>query len=455
MRFAPILLAAFLFPLAARAADPDARWWKGNLHTHSLWSDGDDYPEMIAKWYKDRGYHFLAISDHNVLANRERWISISKNAGGEAAFTKYLNHFGPGWVETREAEVTPANNTPTAAAVDAAQPTATPAIAGTTKEREKQVRLKMLKEYRIPLEEADRFLLIQSEEITARNVHINATNIQELILPYTAFDPKSSEGIVSTMQRTINAVLDQRKRTGVPMFPHINHPNFQWAITAEELMQLDNERFFEVYNGHPSVHNEGDDLHAGTERVWDIILTERLARLGKDVMYGIGTDDAHNYHQNPQKKSRPGRGWVMVRTAKLDVNSLIAAMEAGDFYASSGVTLSDVRRDKNGLSLTIAGEPGVTYTTEFIGTLRGYDSASEPVRDKDGTPLRVTRRYSNDVGAVLGKVEGTTASYKLTGKEIYVRARVTSTKLKPDPYREGEVEQAWTQPWVGSLTPGE
>ena len=30
----------------------DARWWKGNLHTHSLWSDGDHYPEMVADWYK-------------------------------------------------------------------------------------------------------------------------------------------------------------------------------------------------------------------------------------------------------------------------------------------------------------------------------------------------------------------------------------------------------------------
>jgi hypothetical protein len=23
--------------------DPQPRWWKGNLHTHSLWSDGNDF----------------------------------------------------------------------------------------------------------------------------------------------------------------------------------------------------------------------------------------------------------------------------------------------------------------------------------------------------------------------------------------------------------------------------
>ncbi len=48
-------LAALAMPLVAE----EANWWKGNLHTHTLWSDGDDYPEQIAKWYKDHGYHFL------------------------------------------------------------------------------------------------------------------------------------------------------------------------------------------------------------------------------------------------------------------------------------------------------------------------------------------------------------------------------------------------------------
>ncbi|MGH7171596.1 MAG: hypothetical protein ACRELG_15070, partial [Gemmataceae bacterium] len=41
-----------------RASGP--RYWRGNIHKHSLWSDGDDFPEMIADWYKAHGYHFLA-----------------------------------------------------------------------------------------------------------------------------------------------------------------------------------------------------------------------------------------------------------------------------------------------------------------------------------------------------------------------------------------------------------
>ncbi|MBI5769539.1 MAG: hypothetical protein HZA93_17320 [Verrucomicrobia bacterium] len=61
----PRLLISFagaLFAFSAVAAEPAMsapRWFKGNLHTQSLWSDGDDYPEMIADWYKRAGYHCL------------------------------------------------------------------------------------------------------------------------------------------------------------------------------------------------------------------------------------------------------------------------------------------------------------------------------------------------------------------------------------------------------------
>src|SRR3954467_14711793 len=88
------LIISCAFP--AQAA---SQWFKGNLHTHSLWSDGDDYPEMIVDWYKQHGYHFLAMSDHNVLSDSEHWISIAKSSGGELAFTRYLERFGYDWVE--------------------------------------------------------------------------------------------------------------------------------------------------------------------------------------------------------------------------------------------------------------------------------------------------------------------------------------------------------------------
>ena len=76
---------------------------------------------------------------------------------------------------------------------------------------------------------------------------------------------------------------------------------------------------------------------------------------------------------------------------------------------------------------------GVTYTTEFIGTRRGFDRRSEAFVDKQGDP--VTRRYSRDIGVVLAEVKGTSPNYALKGDELYVRARIISSKPKANPYR--------------------
>lgn len=55
-----LLLILGAFPL--RAA-----WLRGNLHTHTLESDGDSTPAETAQWYRDHGYDFLVITDHDKL----------------------------------------------------------------------------------------------------------------------------------------------------------------------------------------------------------------------------------------------------------------------------------------------------------------------------------------------------------------------------------------------------
>jgi hypothetical protein len=49
---------------------------------------------------------------------------------------------------------------------------------------------------------------------------------------------------------------------------------------------------------------------------------------------------------------------------------------------------------------------------------------------------------------VLATVKGTKARYAAQGDEIYVRARVTSSKRHSNPYAQGDLEMAWTQPMV-------
>ena len=434
------LMLIILAPVCAAETAP--RWFKGNLHTHSLWSDGDDYPEMITDRYKRAGYHFLAMSEHNIMPEGQRWFALKpptvvagklEQRGGGAVLENYLARFGADWVEQR------------------------------TTNAVREVRLKPLAEYRPLFEEPGRFLMIPSMEVTSSwkrpktattpeqtgPVHMNFTNPRTLVAPVTA------DNALEIMQRSVEAVLAQREATGQPMFIHLNHPNFVWGVTAEELMQVHHEKFFEVYNGHPGVHNAGDATHLSTEEIWDVVLTRRLAELKLDVMYGIGVDDSHQYQELMLGKSNSGRGWVMVRARHLTPESIVLALEAGDFYASSGVTLQNVTRSATTLALEIQPEPGVTYVTQFIGTRRGYDPASQLLSPKDGDvgskKTLPHHRYSKDVGAVLAEVKGPASAYTLRGDEIYVRARVISSKAKVNGSVADEFEMAWTQPLVNAV----
>lgn len=396
------------------------RWYRGNLHTHSLWSDGDDFLENIALWYRDQRYDFLVFTDHNLLAKNERWIDVDHARSGQKALKRLTKQWPDG-------------------------------IFQRTNDGKTEVRLRTFAEVVDLVGQPGKFLLLQGEEISdtlgKHPLHLCAANLQE------AIPPMGGESVVEVLQRNVDAVVAQRDRTRQAMMVHINHPNFGWAITAEQLAQVRGEQFFEVYNGHPSVHNSGDGTHVSVERMWDVANTLRLTEFQLPLMWGLATDDGHSYHHLPSRASEPGRGWVMVLATELTAEALIGALEAGRFYSTSGVTLDEVTSSPQGLRLTIRGEEGVTYRTEFLGTTQGFDRRREPVRDERGKLLPVTQRYSNDVGRVLASVDGLTAEYQFRGDELYVRAQVTSSRPHPNPSEIGDFETAWVQPTLGPARP--
>ncbi len=382
-----IVLCLFIAGSAIGQEKPKS-WFKGNLHTHSFWSDGDEFPEMIMDWYKGHGYQFIGLSDHNVLASGEKWKKITHSKLYEEGFAAYLAKYGA-WVNYRS---------------DSGRITA---------------RLKTLDEYR-PMFEGPSFLILKSEEITSRlgekHVHVNATNIQEVI------GAQTGTTIAEVMQHSVDAVLAQRKQTGIPMIPHINHPNFFYSISIQDMIDLRGEQFFEVYNGHPLVNNYGDSTHPGTEVMWDKInIAYRLRN--QPLMFGLATDDSHNYHQLGAAYSNAGRGWVMVNAESLEPASLIKALEAGDFYASTGVTLERIEYKNNTIHVAVRPEQGIQYIIEFIGAKKGEAT-----------------------GVTIQKSTGPTAQFQVAKNYLFVRARITSTKAKPNPFQEGDFELAWTQP---------
>jgi len=329
MRFTGIVtalaIAAGVSPASGQSAQFERRdfqtgkWLKGNTHTHTLESDGDSPPEVVARWYKSHGYHFLVISDHNV------WVDPAK-----------LSHL-----------------------VDST------------------------------------FLLIPGEEVTSqfnRNpVHVNGLNIPAVIAPQTG------STLQETVQRNVDAV---REVNGVP---HINHPNFSWAIPADVLARIRNDKLIEIHNGHPLVHNHGGGGSPGMEEVWDQLLS------GGKRIYGIAVDDAHHFAgEFSANRANPGRGWVSVRSAGQDARSILSRMEEGLFYASTGVELDSIRIATRNMTIHIRQRGDFKFTTEFIG-----------------------RR-----GRVLKTSTSSSPSYSIQGNEMYVRARVTDSRG----------ERAWIQP---------
>ncbi|MCA9197774.1 MAG: hypothetical protein KDA87_09560, partial [Planctomycetales bacterium] len=265
------------------------RWLKGNLHTHSLWSDGNDFPEMIADWYRQHGYQFLALSDHNVLSQGTRWMKLTdiENRNGKNALRKYVARFGPDWVETR-----------------------------TSQDGVMEVRLKPLSEVRSLVEVAGEFLMIPSEEITDKGAHINATNIGEVI------EPQGGETVREMIRNNLRAVDAQAKALGRLIIPHLNHPNLgDKGISAEELAALVEDEFFEVFNGVEGDGDLGSPRRHSLETLWDITSTLRLSQFRARPLFALATDDSHHYHGG--KKASPGRGWIMLRANRLTPETVL------------------------------------------------------------------------------------------------------------------------------------
>ncbi len=319
-----ILLSALLLlvPLGSSAADsPAPRWYKGNTHTHTLNSDGDSTPHDVVTWYREHGYQFLVLSDHNYLTPIEGLAAVH---GAD-----------------------------------------------------------------------EKFLLIRGEEVSDRfgeePIHVNGLDLGTLV------EPQGGASVYETIQRDVDAIA---KAGGVP---HVNHPSYSWAMTAAELVKVEGMRLFEIYNGHPLTNFSGGGGRPDLETIWDEILSS-----GK-LLYGIAVDDAHDFKRiGDPDASTPGHGWIVVRAPKLATAEILGAMQKGDFYASTGVELSDLRADDTSIEISIRQEGDTLATTRFTG------------RD----------------GALLLETGENPARYSVRGDEGYVRATVTDSNGR----------RAWIQP---------
>jgi len=232
----------------------------------------------------------------------------------------------------------------------------------------------------------------------------------------------SGDSTVDVIQKTIDAIVKQSKEVNIPILPHINHPNYTYSISADDFVQLQNVQFFEVYNGHPLVNNEGDSTHMSTENMWDLINIAYYKKK-QPLLYGIASDDSHQYIKYDKEQSNPGRGWVMVQTDSLQPSNLIDAMKKGSFYASTGVLLKELNFQDNILKIEVAQVHETNYEIQFIGVKNDLKEV-----------------------AILSTSKGNKAEFELTDQYTFVRAKVISNKTNKNFFDETEFEKAWTQP---------
>lgn len=135
--------------------------------------------------------------------------------------------------------------------------------------------------------------------------------------------------------------------------PMLCHPNFVYSgPTVDDLVLLAQRglRLIEIRNEAWDSQNEGDAAHPSTEALWDGALA-RGAHL-----YGTATDDAHHYEDAAELRERGERpfdgdhGFVVVLADK-DEASIRHAIEAGDFYASTGLVFTSIERAAHALTV--------------------------------------------------------------------------------------------------------
>ncbi len=314
--------AVIFFPPSGRAEQP--RWWKGNTHAHTINTDGDSSPDTVARWYKEHGWNFVVISDHDMLTPVDGLNALLAAPG--------------------------------------------------------------------------KFMVLAGVEVTDRAegvpVHLNGVGVREAVLPRGG------------MTRLEALEADARAIRAAGGIPHINHPNYQWALSAQDLAAATEAKHFELINGHSGVNNFGGGGAPSTEEVWDYVLST-----GR-VFYGVGTDDSHHFKEEfGRERQNPGRAWVMVRAPELSREAILAALDGGDFYASTGVTLKNYEASASEIRIELpeaSGPNSPRFRTYFIG--KG--------------------------GAVLKRDDSLNPAYSFQGNELYVRARIEASNGT----------RAWTQP---------
>lgn len=219
---------------AAVIAGPPEVWLRGSTHVHARPS-GDSSTAIadVIRWYEDRKYDFIVLTDHNKIS-----------------------------------EVDPAVST-------VGQPTV----------RSPQQGLIVFSGTELTHNPSG--CLPAGDPSGKCRIHVN------LVGTTARPEGKIEWANRKTNDRLLKyqAALDQQKLLGGIV--QINHPNWFWGMTSDLLAELARRGvpLVEIANVQFSTWNDGDKDHPGIEAVWDGALAQGV------TLWGVASDDAHDYDQ--------------------------------------------------------------------------------------------------------------------------------------------------------------
>ena len=279
-------------------------WLRGSTHVHARPS-GDSTASIpdVLRWYEQRHYDFIVLSDHNRVSELDR----AAPTPGETTLHPPGDR---GLIVFAGIELThnPSNCIPAGDASGKCR------------------------------------------------IHVN------LLAPHGR---TSSEKIVWANRKTserlakYDAALEVQKSLGG--IAQLNHPNWFWGMNGDLLAELSRRGFalFEVANVAFADWNDGDEDHPSLDVIWDAALVQGA------TIWGVASDDAHDYDDLEGAAYPPGGGWIVVKAVR-EPRAILASIAAGRFYASTGVVLARAEVDAGELVVEVAaGEKG-TYTIDLI-----------------------------------------------------------------------------------------
>lgn len=319
------------------------RFFKVNMHCHTVFSDGRQTPEEVKRLYKEKGYSAVAFTDHELMLDHsdltdEDFIALTAY---EYGFDKSRENPFP---DLYEGELK-------------------------TRDHAEKVHLNLYSDdpHDIRMVCCDlKYIWGNAAQYRDRAEYIGDPNYKR---KYT----------LDGVNEVIRTARDRN------MLVVYNHPN--WSMnTGRFYCGLEGLTGLEIINGDGGADSDMEDVPH---------VYQEMARAGKRIICVAGDDN----HSN----GGSGLAWTMVKAESLTYENLIGGLENGNCYASSGPEITDLfvedgkvtvrTSEAVGIYLNTAGrrvgrklrEPGGELVTEATFALDPNDVMFRiSVRDRAG-----------------------------------------------------------------------